>query len=131
MSVSPAWKHKFALEGPAGLLDHPRGSPTGNRLPEVTRRAIIMLKDSNPDWGCEHIAAILVRGPALLALESVKADDIMQRIAAPTQPSGGDVIGLGFAYPLPRRLFHTGPDPSWYAAPDHLRLRVRPLQLTN
>jgi hypothetical protein len=28
-----ARKHKFDLEGPAGLLDHPRGSPTGGRLP--------------------------------------------------------------------------------------------------
>ena len=62
-----AWKHKFDLEGPAGLLDHPRGSPTGSRLPEVTRRAILMLKESNPDWGCERIAAMLVRGPALPA----------------------------------------------------------------
>jgi transposase InsO family protein len=62
-----AWKHKFDVEGPAGLLDHPRGSPTGSRLPEVTRRAIVMLKESNPDWGCERIAAMLLRGPALPA----------------------------------------------------------------
>jgi transposase len=62
-----AWKHKFDLEGPAGLLDHPRGSPTGSRLPEVTRRAILMMKETNPDWGCERIAAMLVRGPALPA----------------------------------------------------------------
>jgi transposase InsO family protein len=62
-----AWKHKFDLEGPAGLLDHPRGSPTGSRLPEVTRRAILMMKEANPDWGCERIAAMLVRGPALPA----------------------------------------------------------------
>jgi transposase InsO family protein len=62
-----AWKHKFDSEGPAGLLDHPRGAPTGSRLPEVTRRAILMLKESNPDWGCERIAAMLLRGPALPA----------------------------------------------------------------
>src|SRR5262249_7875565 len=62
-----AWKHKFDLEGPAGLLDHPRGSPTGSRLPEVTRRAILMMKEANPEWGCERIAAMLVRGPALPA----------------------------------------------------------------
>ncbi len=37
------------------------------RLPEVTRRATLMAKESNPDWGCERIAAILVRGLALLA----------------------------------------------------------------
>jgi transposase len=62
-----AWKHKFDSEGPAGLLDHPRGAPTGSRLPEVTRRAILMLKEANPDWGCERIAAMLLRGPALPA----------------------------------------------------------------
>jgi transposase InsO family protein len=62
-----AWKHKFDLEGPAGLLDHPRGSPAGSRMPDITRRAILMLKESNPDWGCERIAAMLVRGPALPA----------------------------------------------------------------
>jgi transposase len=62
-----AWKHKFDAQGPAGLLDHPRGAPTGSRLPEVTRRAILMLKEANPDWGCERIAALLLRGPALPA----------------------------------------------------------------
>src|SRR5579884_46976 len=48
-------------------MDRPRGSPTGSRLPEVTRRAILMLKEANPDWGCERIAAMLLRGPALPA----------------------------------------------------------------
>jgi hypothetical protein len=37
------WKRKFQAEGPAGLVDRPRGSPPGSRLPEVTRRAILML----------------------------------------------------------------------------------------
>jgi hypothetical protein len=36
-------------------------------MPEVTRRAILMLKESNPDWGCERIAAMLVRRLALPA----------------------------------------------------------------
>jgi transposase InsO family protein len=62
-----AWKKKFEAEGPAGLLDKPRGGPTGSRLPEPTRRAILMLKEANPDWGCERIAALLLRGPALPA----------------------------------------------------------------
>src|SRR5262245_17412054 len=60
-----AWKRKFDADGPAGLLDAPRGPPAGSRLPEVTRRAILMLKQDNPDWGCERIAALLLRGPAL------------------------------------------------------------------
>jgi transposase InsO family protein len=62
-----AWKRKFEAEGPAGLLDHPRGGPTGSRVPEATRRAILMLKEANPEWGCERIASLLLRGPALPA----------------------------------------------------------------
>jgi transposase len=62
-----AWKQKFEAEGPAGLADQPRGGPAGSRLPEVTRRAILMLKEDNPDWGCERISAMLQRGPGLPA----------------------------------------------------------------
>jgi transposase len=62
-----AWKHKFETEGPAGLEDKPRGGPTGSRLPEVTKRTILMLKQDNPDWGCERISSMLMRGPALPA----------------------------------------------------------------
>ena len=62
-----SWKKKFETEGPAGLEDKPRGGPTGSRLPEVTKRAILMLKQDNPDWGCEKISSMLLRGPALPA----------------------------------------------------------------
>src|SRR5688572_1509417 len=62
-----AWKHKFETEGPAGLEEKPRGGPTGSRLPEVTKRAILMLKQDNPEWGCERISSMLMRGPALPA----------------------------------------------------------------
>lgn len=58
------WKHKFETEGPAGLQDKPRGGPKGSRLPEITRRTILMLKQDNPDWGCEKIGTMLLRGPA-------------------------------------------------------------------
>jgi transposase InsO family protein len=61
------WKRKFQAEGPAGLVDRPRGGPTGSRLPEVTRRSILMLKQSNPAWGCQRISDVLQRGPALPA----------------------------------------------------------------
>jgi hypothetical protein len=53
-----AWKHKFEAEGPAGLEDKPRGGPQGSRLPEITKRAILMMKQDNPDWGCEKISAL-------------------------------------------------------------------------
>ncbi len=62
-----AWHRKFQLEGPAGLDDRPRGAPAGSRLPEVTRRAILMMKESHPDWGVDKISAMLLRGPALPA----------------------------------------------------------------
>jgi transposase len=51
-----AWKRKFEAGGPAALVDRPRGGPAGSRPPEATRRAILMFKEANPDWGCERIA---------------------------------------------------------------------------
>ncbi len=62
-----AWKKKFAEEGPAGLMDKPKGGPSGSRLPELTRRTILMLKESNPEWGCQRISDLMLRGPALPA----------------------------------------------------------------
>jgi transposase len=62
-----AWKKKFEQDGPAGLMDRPRGAPAGSRLPELTRRTILMLKQANPDWGCQKISDMLLRGPALPA----------------------------------------------------------------
>lgn len=62
-----AWKKRFDEQGPAGLMDQPRGSTKGSRLPELTKRTILMLKKSNPDWGCQRISDMLLRGPALPA----------------------------------------------------------------
>ncbi len=62
-----AWKKRFDREGPGGLIDHPRGSVKGSRLPDLTKRAILMLKESNPEYGCERISDLLARGPALQA----------------------------------------------------------------
>jgi transposase InsO family protein len=60
-----AWKRHFEAGGPAALMDQPRGAPRGSRLPEVTRRSILMLKQDHPDWGCQFISDVLQRGPAL------------------------------------------------------------------
>src|SRR5919202_6447053 len=57
-----AWKKKFDAEGPAALEDRPRGAPAGSRLPEVTRRAILLMKEAHPDWGVERISALLLPG---------------------------------------------------------------------
>jgi transposase InsO family protein len=46
-------------------MDRPKGSPRGSRLPEATKRAILMLKTAHPDYGCQRISDLLARGPAL------------------------------------------------------------------
>src|SRR5579864_7496019 len=68
-----SWKKRFDLEGPAGLMDRPRGAPGGSRLPDLTKRTILMLKQANPDWGCQKISDMLLRGPALPASASAVA----------------------------------------------------------
>ena len=62
-----AWKKRFDSQGPAGLLDQPKGGPKGSRLSDLTQRTILMLKKANPDWGCQKISDMLLRGPALPA----------------------------------------------------------------
>src|SRR5580692_5440657 len=48
-------------------MDQSRGAATGSKLPELTKRAILMLKAANPEWGCQRISDMLLRGPALPA----------------------------------------------------------------
>jgi transposase InsO family protein len=67
------WKQLFEQQGPAGLLEQPRGGREGSRLPELTKRTILMLKEQHPEWGCQRISDLLVRGPALPASASAVA----------------------------------------------------------
>jgi transposase InsO family protein len=67
------WKKQFAAHGPAGLMEHKRGVREGSRLPELTKRTILLLKEAHPEWGCERISAMLLRGPALPASASAVA----------------------------------------------------------
>jgi transposase InsO family protein len=62
-----AWKKQFELHGPEGLLDPQRAKRQSGRLPELTKRTILMLKESHPEWGCQRISDMLARGPALPA----------------------------------------------------------------
>jgi transposase InsO family protein len=62
-----AWKKAFDTQGPSGLMERPRGGPSGSRLSDLTKRTILMLKQANPDWGCQKISDLLLRGPALPA----------------------------------------------------------------
>ncbi len=56
------WKKRFDRMGPAGLMDAPRGASTGSRLSDPTQRAILMLKEAHPEWGCERLRDVLARG---------------------------------------------------------------------
>ena len=67
------WKQQFEQQGPEGLMDQPRGACRGSRLPELTKRTILMLKQSHPEWGCQRISDMLLRGPALPASASAVA----------------------------------------------------------
>ena len=61
------WKKKFDQLGPGGLMDQTRGGSKGSRVHELTKRTILMLKQANPEWGCQRISDMLLRGPALPA----------------------------------------------------------------
>ena len=61
------WRQLFEQRGPEGLMDQRKGPRRGSRLPEVTKRTILMLKQAHPEWGCQRISDALVRGPALSA----------------------------------------------------------------
>jgi len=68
-----AWKKAFDEQGPGGLMDKPKGGPRSMKLHELTKRTILMLKEKNPDWGCQRISDMLLRGPALPASPSTVA----------------------------------------------------------
>lgn len=61
------WKRRFEADGPAGLSHQRRGVRRESAIPEVTRRSILMLKESHPEWGCQRISDLLARGPGLSA----------------------------------------------------------------
>jgi transposase InsO family protein len=84
------WKKRFDALGPAGLMDQPKGGPRGSRLPELTKRTILMLKQANPEWGCQKISDMLTRGPALPASAGAVAQVLheagYQMEEVPTRP---------------------------------------------
>ena len=64
------WKKLFEADGPAGLLESPRRKLRASALPEITRRSILMLKETNPDWGSQRISDMLARSDGLNASPS-------------------------------------------------------------
>jgi transposase InsO family protein len=104
-----AWKKKFDREGPAGLMDQSRGRLPGSRLPDLTKRTILMLKQANPDWGCQRISDMLLRGPALPASASAVAQVLHEAGYAleevPTRPHPDKV--RHFERARPNQLWQT------------------------
>lgn len=85
-----AWKRRFEHEGPAGLVDKAKGPPRGSRLPDVTKRSILLMKQSNPEWGCQRISDMLARGPgypaSASAVQKVLKDAGYEATSVPTKP---------------------------------------------
>ncbi len=104
-----AWKRKFDELGPGGLVDQPKGSKAGSRLPEVTKRTILMLKQAHPEWGCERISDMLVRGPALPASPNAVARVLREAgytvVEHPTKPHRDHV--RSFERAAPNQLWQT------------------------
>lgn len=61
------WSKNFARHGPAGLEDSTRTAKSQSRLPEPTRRAILLLKQTHPDWGQDRIHDALRRSEGFTA----------------------------------------------------------------
>ena len=59
------WKWSFEQHGPEGLLDKQRGVAKGSKLSEATKRAILMMKETNPEYGIQRISDMLYRGLAV------------------------------------------------------------------
>ena len=62
-----SWKQRFEEDGPAGLMAKPRGSGKGSRMPDITKRAILLMKQMHQDWGVDRISDMLLRTQALQA----------------------------------------------------------------
>src|SRR5688572_24501867 len=103
-----SWKQRFEQHGPAGLLDLPKGAPTGSKLPELTKRTILLLKQAHPDWGCQKIADMLVRGPALPASPGAVA-----RVLAEAGCQSEDNPAPGPHDPPVRRFERARPNQLW------------------
>lgn len=87
-----SWRQRFRKHGPAGLQDQPRGAPRGSRLPEATRRAILMLKQAHPEWGIDRIHDTLLRsegyGASSGAIQRVLEEAGYEVERVPTRPHG-------------------------------------------
>jgi len=100
------WRKRFETQGPVALLGHRKGT-TGSRLPEPTRRAILMLKEAHPDWGQDRIHDMLIRSEGLEAsagaIQRVLVEEGYEVEEAATRPHP----------PAARRFERTRPNELW------------------
>lgn len=101
------WSQNFAARGPAGLEDrHPRG-PRRSRLPEMTRRAILLMKQVHPDWVQDRIHDALIRSDGFAgsqgALGRVLDGAGYVTVPVPTRPHPD----------MPRRFERARPSELW------------------
>jgi transposase len=84
------WSQNFLAHGPAGLEDAYRSKKGESRLPEPTRRAILLMKQSHPDWGQERIHDALRRSEGFSASPGAIGRVLEQAgyvtVQAPTRP---------------------------------------------
>src|SRR5262245_30712498 len=102
-----AWKRRFEELGPSGLDEGRRGAPKGSRMPEPTRRAILLMKQTHPEWGCERIHLMLLRSEGFAAsaaaVSRVLQEEGYETVEAPTRPHE----------PVVRRFERARPNQLW------------------
>lgn len=94
LDVSPhslyAWRKKLEENGPEALFPAAPGPEPGSRVDSATRRAILVIKESQPDYGSERISNILYRGPGLgvsaSAVNRVLKEDGYENVSSPVKP---------------------------------------------
>jgi transposase InsO family protein len=104
-----SWKQRFEEDGPAGLMDRPKGSGRGSRLSDITKRAILLMKQMHQDWGVDRISDMLLRTQALQAsppaVAKVLAEDGYVVEHAPSHRHEGQV--RHFERAKPNQLWQT------------------------
>ncbi len=104
------WRQRFEEDGPLGLQDRKRGRPSGSRLSEETRRAILMMmKQQHPEWGQDRIHSMLMHtegfgaSPGAIGRFLEEEGDVVEDV--PTKPHEPTV--MRFERARPNQLWQT------------------------
>jgi len=105
-----AWKKRYDEGGPAGLMDHPRKHKEAeSRVPEMVKKVIVMLKQANPEYGCERISDMLGRHDGVPVSPGAVLRVIREaglEVASPPVPAHG-VEPKRFERARPNQLWQT------------------------